>query len=179
MSCNHDEALLDRYLDGELSAELRLRVEANVQDCEHCRRYVEDIHSIRQALQYSSARSVANAPLDSLWETIRTQLPNDSEESPHSQTPSLGERLRRWWGPPAMEWALGGAVAALAVLIGVWALHTPPNATPSPNATAAVTHEFIVESYEVSEGTVIIDVDPQQDMPAIVWHFVDEEEDYI
>jgi hypothetical protein len=78
-----------------------------------------------------------------------------------------------------MEWALGGAVAALAVLIGVWALHTPPNATPSPNATAAVTHEFIVESYEVSEGTVIIDVDPQQDMPAIVWHFVDEEEDYI
>jgi anti-sigma factor RsiW len=179
MSCNHDETLLDRYLDGELSAALRLRVEANVQSCAHCQRYVSDIHSIRQALQYSSARSVANAPLDSLWETIRMQIPNDGEENPLRQTPLLGERLRRWWGPPAMEWALGGAVAALAVMIGLWTLHTPPHATTTPDATASVTHEFVVESYEVSVGTVIIDVDPQHDMPAIVWHFVDEEEDHI
>jgi len=179
MSCNHDETLLDRYLDDELVDDLRRRVAATVENCEHCQRYVADIQSIRQALQFSTAQSVANAPLKTLWETIRTQLPENDGKTPVTYAPSWGERLRGWWGPPAMEWALGGAVAALAITIGLWTLHTPPNEDTTVNPTATVTHTFVVESYEVLEGTVIIDVDPQQDMPAIVWHFVDEEEDHI
>ena len=179
MSCNHEETLLDRYLYGELTAELHTRVERTLQSCEHCQRYVTDIENIRQTLQTSTSQAIANAPLDTLWESIREKLPEGEVSPTQNVTASWADRVSRWWGAPALEWALGGAVAAVAVLFGLWAIQSPPGPATSTDNITSVSHEFVVESYEITEGTVIIDVDPQQDMPAIVWHFVDDEEDHI
>ena len=49
MICTEYEALLDLYVDGELTPEELLRVQAHLDACPHCRAYVDDAMAMRLA----------------------------------------------------------------------------------------------------------------------------------
>ena len=166
--------LLERYLDGELPADELAAVEAAIAVSPRHQEQVEEHHAIREALREASAHAVAQAPLEGLWERISAEIDAQAPRVPVGP-PSLVERLRVWWTTPRLAVALG--VAAALVVGGLWlARQAPPSAPPAPAETARDDHRLIVESYEVTSGTVVIDVDPEDaDAPAVVWHFVDED----
>jgi hypothetical protein len=74
-------------------------------------------------------------------------------------------------------------MAAAAVLLCVWVgqamILKPMQPTPfaTETAEAVQNHTFVVESYDVAEGsTVVIDVDPEDPQtPAVVWHIVEDD----
>ena len=47
--CEHFAALLDPFVDGELSPEEMARVQAHLDECPACRTYVDDALAIRAA----------------------------------------------------------------------------------------------------------------------------------
>ena len=70
-------------------------------------------------------------------------------------------------------------MAALGITIGLWTVQTPISSSNPALQAETVNHAFVMESYEVSNGTVVIDVDPLGEEPAVVWHFIEEEEERI
>ena len=176
MSCIEDTTLLERYADDELPAVMRRRVEAALESCEHCQDELAQLYAVREALVEHMAMAVDAAPLDSLWDRIEDQL--GPTEVP--QQPSFAERLRAWWNSQRLELAFGAAIAACAAVLLVWVAGSLPErgaAQPELVEATGGNNQLVVESYEVKEGTVVIDVDPDDPTaPAVVWHFVDDED---
>lgn len=183
MSCIQDESLLERYLDGELPEPLVRRVEDALEACEHCRSLVAQAEAIRGALKTRHAEVAASAPVDAMWSRIEAALA-EAPAAPPAAT--LLDRLARWWASLAdrrLEVAIGATAVVLAAVVGVWVLRTA-SITPEPAAPetavapAAPDNTLIVESYEVSEGTVVIDQDlDDTGAPTVVWHFSAEDAD--
>jgi len=176
MSCVKDITLLERYIDGELPEVLSARVEIGLESCGHCRDELNALMEVRSALQDHVAAAVAAAPLDGLFDRIEGQL-----DDPTPARVPFVERLRTWWQTQRLEAALSLAVAAAAIAVVFWVGGSLPERSatePSLAEARGGDNTLIVESYEVQEGTVIIDVDPDDPTaPAVVWHYVDAEED--
>ncbi len=182
MACVNDQPLLERYLDGELSGALTFRVESALETCEHCRATLDELSTIKLAVQSDITAAVEAAPLDGLWARIDAQLNLDNEMV---QPRSWLDRIKGWWEGQRTELVLGAVVATCAVLLAVWIGGSLNVQLPVPEAPTAVApvrqlapanNRLVVESTEVREGVVIIDVDPDDPAaPAIVWHLVDAE----
>ena len=181
-SCDVDKRDIERYLDGELPEAMRPPVEAALESCDDCLAYAEEPSRLGEALRADIADAVMRAPLDGLWDRIEPEL---GREAQRVKRPSLGGRLRAWWATQRLELVLGACATAAAVALLVWIAGGPTEQTPAavdeaPAIAAPEDNTLQVESYEVDEGTVVIDVDPEDPTaPAIVWHFVDDEEDRI
>jgi anti-sigma factor RsiW len=176
MSCAKDTTLLERYVDEELPDVLVRRVEAALETCPHCRSTVDEHLSLRTVLREDISAAVSAASFEDLWDRIDAKL-----EAPLASKPSLMDRAREWWENRRLEAALGFGVALAAVAVLVWvgtaAVGHPVVTGDLANASSG-DNTLIIESYEVKEGTVVIDVDPDDPTaPAVVWHFVDDEQD--
>jgi len=176
--------LLEQYIDDALDAEQLATVEAAVQSCEHCRDYVDDAKVLRTALQESITAAVDAAPLDTLWERIEKQLDVDElklREPSDMASPGPFERLKEWFSPRRLQ--LSVALCA-SVIVGI-VIYDMTNIEPQQNnhqpavamSGMTVKNTFVLESLDVTQGTVVIDADPSEDMPTIVWHFVDDEQE--
>ena len=176
MSCVKDISLLERYIDDELPDVLVRRVEVALETCAHCRDEVDALLQLRSVLQEDIAAAMEAAPLDGLWDQLEPELGPMAPAKP-----SLLDRAREWWDTRRLEAAMGLAVAAAAIAVLVWvagSLPTTSTVEPELADAAGGDNTLIVESYEVHEGTVIIDVDPDDPTaPAVVWHFVEDEDE--
>ena len=175
MACNMKTDVLERFLDDDLDPTECATIRGHIEHCTHCEKHVNDVLLVRNALQESTAQQVSNAPLDKLWERIEHELDREPAET-KPITPPMGDKILAWWHSIARPWAVASAVSALGVVLGIWALHSPNSHTDLNANPDTANHAFVMESYEVSDGTVIIDVDPEGSVPAVVWHFIDEEE---
>jgi anti-sigma-K factor RskA len=184
MNCIRDEKLLELYIDGELDQSDLARVESAVTDCEHCRDYVADAAVVRSALQDSIAEAVNAAPLATLWERIEEQLDAGEQTQPDSaETVSSGwfERFQAWVAPRKLQVAFA-LCAAIVATVFAFRMILPPsqpgNEQPAiAMSQATVKNTLVVESLDISQGTVVIDADPTGEMPTVVWHFIDEEQE--
>ncbi len=192
MSCLKDDALLERYMDGELEPSLIARVEAALEECQHCRDHIEAFEAIQGAMRAEIVDAVARAPLDQLWGRIDEQLqaakprvvPDAPVTAPTAAPAGWVARLRVWWETQRLEAALGGLAAAAAILVCVWFVQSMPTTKPVADpATAAVEmtnlpdNTLVIESAEAESGTILIDIDPEDpSTPAVVWHIVDDDE---
>jgi hypothetical protein len=74
---------------------------------------------------------------------------------------------RRWWQSVGhSRWALGGALAAVLMSLGVWQWAPGPHLSPLSDAGVLVTSA----STEDPRGTVMVYSTPEQDV-AVVWVF--------
>ncbi|MFQ6101584.1 MAG: MG2 domain-containing protein [Anaerolineae bacterium] len=118
---SHVGAELLAYLDGELDARERARVEAHLSECAECAAELEQLHVLRQELDATFDAALTPVRLPAADRRIRERLLARTERSP-------------WW----TLWQRRGllAQAALAVLVCALALNTtrvlrvPPLAAP-------------------------------------------------
>lgn len=118
--CPNYEPLIAEALFGELSPEERRRLDRHVATCEAC---AEELHSMRATLQLTAERE-RSAPPPSFWHGYWPRLVRRMEREAAGPA-SITARLTAWWRrvtavPPAMRWALQGAVAVVLVLGGFW-----------------------------------------------------------
>lgn len=174
MTCQVEDYVLEQYFDDELSNADRALVEHELEHCPACQARLEAMSLARLSLQGAFAAVVDNAPLDGLWDRVQSEIqpyvPSDA---------TWWERVRAFWSVPRLDFALGAAAAACAAAIVTWVVASAPVAEkPGAAVVSSVTedHTLVVESIEALEGTVVIDVDPENpSAPAVVWHYVDEE----
>ena len=178
MKCEMKKDVLERWLDEELDGEAAVHVDAHVKECNLCSQHVAQTLQVRQALRDSTALQVAQASFDSLWSRIEERLEQTESRRESLEKANAPFSMGDWWTGLFRPLAAGAAVAALGITIGLWTVQTPLSSNPALQPET-VNHAFVMESYEVSNGTVVIDVDPQGSEPAVVWHFIEEEEEQI
>lgn len=206
MACVKDDTLLERYLDGELPEAMMPRVESALESCEHCQATLEELSTIRLSIQSSISEAADAAPLDQLWGRLEAELdlggPAAAPRQPtwRERVADWWENRRLELALGSMAAACAVLVA---VWVGASMSVAPPSADQAPEvasdapqspqpsvvagtdkpersqrrvAKASPNNRLVVESTEVREGVVVIDVDPDDPgAPAIVWHLVDEE----
>jgi hypothetical protein len=126
--CSDYEPLIADALFGELSPEDRQRLDRHTATCDAC---AEEFRSLQATLQFTAERERPEPPA-SFWHGYWPRLARRMERDA-ARNPSLFTRLAAWWEsltdvPPAMQWALQGALAVALVLGGFWIGRQP--ATP-------------------------------------------------
>ena len=97
--CKKLRELLDAYVDGELSADATAQAEAHIAECDACRRAVENLARLREAVRIAVGKP--DAPME------------------------LVERVRNTVSPRWRRTAAIQAIAATLVLAGVLTLFVP------------------------------------------------------
>jgi hypothetical protein len=126
--CSDYEPLIADALFGELSPEDRRRLDQHTATCDAC---ADELRSLQATLQFTAERERPEPP-PSFWHGYWPRLARRIERKAE-RNPSLLARLAAWWQsitdvPPAMQWALQGALAVALVLGGFWLGRQP--ATP-------------------------------------------------
>lgn len=126
--CSDYEPLMADALFGELSPEDRQRLDRHAATCDAC---AEELRSLQATLRFTAERERPEPP-PSFWRGYWPRLARRMERDA-ARNPSPLTRLAVWWQsitdvPPAMQWALQGALAIVLVLGGFWLGRQP--ATP-------------------------------------------------
>ena len=104
MICTEYEALLDLYVDGELTTEELLRVQTHLDHCPHCRAYVDDAMAMRLAFPEIEETELPEGFHESVMARIA------AESAPVAKKSSRN----RWWKTLAPVAAACFAVMLLA-----------------------------------------------------------------
>lgn len=118
--CPNYEPLIAEALFGELSPEERRRLDRHVATCDAC---AEELRAMQATLQITAERERPEPP-PSFWHGYWPRLVRRMEREP-ANGESLTDRLIAWWqsvtaAPPAMRWALQGAMAIALLVGGFW-----------------------------------------------------------
>lgn len=149
--CSKYESLIAEALFGELSDEDRQRLEAHVETCDAC---AEELRSLQATLAVTAQRERPEPP-ESFWQNYGPRLVRRMRraEARTVATPSLRERLAAWWQhlievPPAMRWALQGAVAVVLVAVGfgLGRQQAAPSAGPGSDTELFANTETITDA---------------------------------
>lgn len=151
MICNEYEALLDLYVDGELTTEELLRVQAHLEKCPYCRAYVDDAMAMRLAFP----------------EAEETELPEGFHESvmvriAAESAPAVKKPARRWWKTLAPVAAACFAVMLLAGRGGVMGGMEKSAAAQAPAAAAP----YAMDITTAEEGECVPAEAPAASAPA-------------
>lgn len=106
--CEEFAALLDPYIDGELSQEDAARVEAHLQVCDACRAYVQDALAIREAFPQDADIQVPEGFAEGVMAAIRA-----------------GAAPRKRWRPMWQKTLLPLAACCAVVILAVTGLPRP------------------------------------------------------
>ena len=93
MICTEYEALLDLYVDGESTAEELLRVQKHLEECPHCRAYVDDAMAMRLAFPDVEETELP----EGFHESVMARI---AQSAPPAKKPAKG-RWRRTLAPVA------------------------------------------------------------------------------
>jgi anti-sigma factor RsiW len=115
--------MLSAYLDGELTADERVAVDARLESSADWRAELAEVRAARDALRALPER---NAPAG-FWDDVRAAVADDDVVVPITAAPS--HPRRRW------TWVAAGAAAVAAV---VAIIVVPHRHQVSPNVTAVV-----------------------------------------
>ena len=98
MNIHENTALLDAFVDGELTSEEMISVQSHLDECPECRAYVDDVLVIRASFP---TEDDAELPAD-FAETVMKAV---------AETPQSRPKKRQPWGK------LAAAAACLAVIV--------------------------------------------------------------
>ena len=84
--CENFAALLDPFVDGELSPGEMARVQAHLDECPACRAYVDDALAIRAAFPDAEDTPVPDGFAESVMARIRAEAASQAEAAPQKKT---------------------------------------------------------------------------------------------
>ena len=84
--CEHFAALLDPFVDGELSPDEMARVQAHLDGCPACRAYVDDALAIRASFPDAEDTPVPDGFAESVMARIRAEAASQAEAAPQKKT---------------------------------------------------------------------------------------------
>ena len=94
--CEHFAALLDPFVDGELSPEEMARVQAHLDGCSTCRAYVDDALAIRAAFPDAEDAEVPEGFAEGVMARIRTKATSQAETVSRAEASSQKKTFRPW-----------------------------------------------------------------------------------
>lgn len=146
-----DLQLLERYIDGEVSADERHEVEQSLATHEEWQEAHADLLATRTAVRAHFEALTANVSFDGLWEAIEAELPEGAPAPEMTPAPmaappaeSAFDRLRAWWrGHWPTVVISAGAAAAVAFYVGRGNEPTPKDNPPpmADNGSGAGTND--------------------------------------
>ena len=139
MICKEYEALLDLFVDGELGAEELLRVQKHLEECPHCRAYVDDAFAMSLAFPDAEETALPEGFHESVMARIAAESAPVVKKS----------NQRRWWKTLAPMAAACFAVMLLANRGGV--LHSEKEAAQAPAAASYAMDFTTAEEGEYAE----------------------------
>jgi len=74
MSCDEIEALLTAYVDNELPADDRDRVDTHLAGCESCRRTLADLTALGEDLDMIKFKEPSDAELERYWRSVYNRM---------------------------------------------------------------------------------------------------------
>lgn len=84
--CENYAALLDPFVDGELSPDEMARVQAHLDECPACRAYVDDALAIRAAFPDAEDTPVPDGFAESVMARVRAEAASQAEAAPKKKT---------------------------------------------------------------------------------------------
>jgi hypothetical protein len=105
MRCKKAKKLISDYIDGELDSSQRSSLEDHLEECEECRKFMEDT----QRIAHTAQELEAGSPSPYVWTRIKHGL---KAQSPSYEAP----RKRVWRWSPQLKYAVG--VLSLLVVVG-------------------------------------------------------------
>ena len=145
--CTSFEALLDLFVDGELSPEEMARVQSHLDQCPTCRAYVDDALAIRAALDG--------------WE--KTPVPEDFHRHVMDAVRAHPRRRPTPWKKVVLPLAACFAVAILALPLRTQLLNAPQQTPASAETPQAAQSEV---SAEETAPVMEADLAPDMETPA-------------
>jgi anti-sigma factor RsiW len=155
LTCYLTRRRIGAYLDGALDQETARSTATHLASCGGCQREAGELRRLRGLLQ--QALTPASPDWTGFWQGIVRGIEDRRDVRPVPVS-------RHWWDAAwRPRWALGAALAAVLVAVGVWRL--APGPAPS-EASVVVTSA----STEDPRGTVMVYSTKEQDV-AVVWVF--------
>ena len=153
LTCLRIRRRIGAYLDGALEDRAAWSTASHLSGCRACQREAESLRSVRALLQRSLG---SGGPAEPDWTGFWPGIVRGIEDARRGGQPVVSTP-RRWWRP---RWALGGAVAAVAILsLTLW--QTMPGA-PDPPIVVSSAHT------EDPRGTVMVYSTHDKDV-TVVW----------
>lgn len=141
--CEDYAALLDLYVDGELSPEDMDRVRAHLETCSGCRAYVDDALAIRAAFPDVEDTEVPTGFAESVMSSVQAAA---------QERPAAPQAKKRHWGRVLLP--LAACCAIVILLHGVTGSKNSPvefaTASSSATDTATTESESIAETEEAA-----------------------------
>ena len=152
--CEKFAALLDPFVDGELSPGEMARVQAHLDECPACRAYVDDALAIRAAFPDAEDTELPDGFAESVMARIQAEAVPRAEAA--SQTEAVPRAETAHKKKPSRPWlkALASLAACCAIVLLVGPLFSGGAKTEAPAAaadTAASTERAMVSSEEAAE----------------------------
>ena len=123
MSCESTQRQLTAYLDGDLEAADGSAVRGHLRECAACRQVASDEGKLRDHLRLLPPVD----PPSSLWAGVQAQLA--AAEVADARRPAWRRAVARWM-PTMPTFAVGGLVAAAAIVLVWWRTHRAPVDAP-------------------------------------------------
>ena len=101
MNIHENTALLDAFVDGELTSEEMISVQSHLDECPECRAYVDDALAIRASFPTEDDAELSADFAETVMKAV-------------AETPQSRPKKRQPWGK------LAAAAACLAVIVTVW-----------------------------------------------------------
>lgn len=154
MTCLEFRMLLDRYIDGELSADQRANADAHLNDCITCRDELASLQSTRQALATTRPET---EPHLGYWDdsreriiarTVLSDAPNEAKRAPALSGSAYSPLLR----------SVLSVAASVALLVGVLVVgskHEQPAVVIHGPEGQIIVAQALADELLVSEGEVL------------------------
>jgi len=151
LKCYRTRQRLSAFVDGALDEATTRSTVAHLTSCQACRREADQFRRLQAMLQRTAA-ATPEPDWTGFWPGVVRGV-QDAKRAPVASPPR-----RAFWQP---RWALGGAVAAVLMSLGVWQM------IPGPGTMDA---SVIVSSARTEDprGTVVVYSNKEQDV-AVVW----------
>ena len=151
LKCYRTRQRLSAFVDGALDEATTRSTVAHLTSCQACQKEADQFRRLQAMLQRTAA-ATPEPDWTGFWPGVVRGV-QDAKRAPAAARPR-----RAFWQP---RWALGGAVAALLMSLGVWQM------IPGPVTMDA---GVIVSSARTEDprGTVVVYSNKEQDV-AVVW----------
>lgn len=175
MTCRQIQALLERYVDQELSPAERQRVDAHLRECDRCRNELAILRQLNEAGQ----RYTVDEPLPEYWNDLQARIVDRLRAvMPEGKTPATWkERIRHllWteaWGYRVIGLAATATVLFFIVRITVLekgTIHMPAEGmAPAPSTVSnELKEEFASKDEKMAEEVASIPSAQQQARPPL------------